>query len=183
MHFVPLKNTPTMQRSLLPTVMAMPPLRFPIDKIVSGGQTGADRAALDWAIDSGVSHGGWCPVGRRAEDGTIDPKYQLTETDSRGYWHRTRLNVRDSDGTLILTLGQVEGGTLQTLQYARQLLKPRLVVSLDGGVTDRVIETIEAWLRLSAIRTLNVAGPRESERPGIHRLTYSLLCRLLLQQE
>jgi hypothetical protein len=177
-----LKNTPTTQHSLLTTATA-PPLRYPIARIVSGGQTGADRAALDWAIDCGVPHGGWCPVGRRAEDGVIGPRYQLTETSSRGYWHRTRLNVRDSDGTLILILGRVEGGTLETLHYARQLLKPRVLVSLDAGITDRVIETIEPWLQLSSIRTLNVAGPRESERPGIYRLTYSLLCRQFLEQD
>ena len=86
--------------------------------IVSGGQTGADRAALDFAIAHGIEHGGWCPLGRRAEDGPLDAKYRLVETEREGYRARTVRNVRDSDATLILNLGDLEGGSLETMRIA-----------------------------------------------------------------
>src|SRR4030095_6805682 len=96
-------------------------------KIVSGGQTGADRAALDWAIEHGVPHRGWCPQGRRAEDGRIGPQYNLKETPESQYVQRTEWNVRDSDGTLLVTLdNRLSGGTKQTLQFARRYRKPCL---------------------------------------------------------
>lgn len=90
-----------------------------IEKIISGGQTGADRAALDWAIENNVPHGGWCPKGRRAEDGLIDAKYQLKETPSSHYPQRTEWNVRDSYGTVIFSLAErLSGGSLKTLEFA-----------------------------------------------------------------
>jgi hypothetical protein len=85
-----------------------------VSRIHSGGQTGADRSALDWALRNHVPHGGWCPRGRKAEDGPLDAKYLLQETKSAGYLQRTRQNVMDSDGTLIVNLGTLEGGTLAT---------------------------------------------------------------------
>lgn len=88
-----------------------------IAKVISGGQTGADRAALDWACENGVPHGGWCPKGRMAADGPLAPHYQLCETDSAGYRQRTKLNVRDSDATLVLNTGTLDGGTLQTVRF------------------------------------------------------------------
>jgi hypothetical protein len=99
-----------------------------IERVVSGGQTGADRAALDWALARGVPHGGWCPVGRITEDGTIPPRYQLTEMpDGGGYRQRTRANVRDADATLILSIApELTGGSRQTMIFARQLAKPWL---------------------------------------------------------
>lgn len=146
-----------------------------ISKIVSGGQTGADRAALDWAIAHGIPHGGWCPPGREAEDGAIDARYQLTEALAGGYRHRTRLNVEDSDGTLILNLGELEGGTLETRCFAEQLKKPFHVVQLDSGVSQGLTFIALEWLRAHRIRVLNVAGPRESKRPGIYAAASAFL--------
>jgi len=149
--------------------------KFP-RKVVSGGQTGVDRAALDFAAEAGIEHGGWCPRGRRAEDGTIPKKYRLTETDSDRYEDRTRFNVRDSDGTLVLTVGQPSGGTRLTVQIATELAKPLLVIDLDdetGAVA------LNDWLSENAIETLNVAGPRESGLPGIRDRALAYLRRYL----
>ncbi len=146
-----------------------------VDRIVSGGQTGADRAALDWAIACGIPHGGWCPPGREAEDGAIDPRYQLTETLTGGYRYRTRLNVEDSDGTLILNLGELEGGTLETKRFAERLKKPCHVVQLGGAVPQGLTFAALEWLRANRIGTLNVAGPRESKRPGMYAAAMAFL--------
>ena len=99
-----------------------------IQRIVSGGQTGADRAGLDWAILEHIAHGGWCPLGRIAEDGLISSRYELEELPTGGYRARTRQNVFESDGTLIVNGGELGGGTLQTLCFAEQLGKPYLVI-------------------------------------------------------
>jgi hypothetical protein len=150
------------------------PVRF-CQHIVSGGQTGADRGALDFAIKSGYTHGGWAPQGRAAEDGTIPLKYQLTELVEGGYRQRTRKNVEDSDGTLIVNAGELDGGTLATLVFARRLGKPHFIVQVDAGITGEVTASVLAWLRENAIQTLNVAGPRESRRAGIYHQTFALL--------
>jgi len=135
------------------------------EKIISGGQTGVDRAALDVAIEFGLPCGGWCPKGRKAEDGIIPDHYPLQETLSFDYRVRTRKNLRDSDGTLILTWGPPIGGTALTLKLARSYHKPYFVVNLDqGGDAQSVCQ----WGRVRKIYTLNVAGPREREAPGIH---------------
>lgn len=153
-----------------------PNLRVICRLIVSGGQAGADRAALDFAIEGWhYSHGGWAPKDRQAEDGPIPLKYQLTELPEGGYRQRTRRNVEDSDGTLIVNLGELEGGSLATQEYAQQQGKPNLVVQMDPGVTIEAVDTVLAWLRKHVIDKLNVAGPRESKRPGIYRLTLDLL--------
>jgi hypothetical protein len=133
-------------------------------KIVSGGQTGVDRGALDAAIASGIAHGGWCPRGRRAEDGPIPDRYGLAETDSPDYPVRTERNVLDSDATLILCRGQPTGGTLFTLRMARRHAKPCLVVDLQGSPD---AADIHRWLHEHRVEVLNVAGPRESQAPGI----------------
>lgn len=150
------------------------PIRF-CQHIVSGGQTGADRAALDFAIKNGYTHGGWAPRGREAEDGLVPLKYQLTELADGGYRQRTRRNVEDSDGTLIVNLDELDGGTLATQTFAEQMGKPYLVLQLDAGITADAAASVLAWLREHAIKTLNVAGPRETKRPGIYRLTGELL--------
>jgi Circularly permutated YpsA SLOG family len=135
-------------------------------KIISGGQTGVDRAALDAALQLALPCGGWCPKGRRAEDGPLAFIYPLQETETRFYPERTRRNVSDSDGTLILTDGSSSRGTALTLEVAGQMDKPTLVVNLneepDAGI-------VLAWARLHGVRVLNVAGPRESENPGIYQ--------------
>jgi hypothetical protein len=148
-------------------------------KITSGGQTGADCAALDFAITHGIPHGGWCPKGRRAEDGPIPLKYQLAATERKGYRARTVRNVRDSDATLIVNLGVLEGGSLETLRIAERRGKQVRVVQLDVPPTDAELDALREWLQVNAVARLNVAGPRESKRPGIYAATLGLLDRLL----
>ncbi|HLT46378.1 MAG TPA: putative molybdenum carrier protein [Rubricoccaceae bacterium] len=145
-------------------------------RIVSGGQTGVDRAALDAALAAGVPCGGWCPAGRRAEDGPIPRCYPLREAPSADYAVRTRLNVRDSDGTLVLSTGEPEGGTALTAEHASALGRPLLVLDPEapGGV-----EEAAAWMRAHRIGTLNVAGPRESEVPGVYALARRFVAALL----
>ena len=152
-----------------------------INKIISGGQTGTDRAALDFAIAHDIQHGGWCPKGRKAEDGAIPLRYLLSEMDSGDYLKRTKQNVVDSDITLILNLGKLDGGTLKTRQFAQQANKPCWVVQLDEEDIDNQIEQLCDWLRATRGGIWNVAGPRESKRPGIYRQSYEFLAHLLEQ--
>jgi hypothetical protein len=136
-------------------------------RIVSGGQTGADRAALDWAIDHGVEHGGWCPRGRRAEDGAIPSRYRLTETPSERYEQRTEWNVRDSDGTVIFSLSStLAGGSKATAALARAAGKPCLHLSRRGD-GDTAAGTLRRFVADHRIRVLNVAGPRVSGEPAV----------------
>ncbi len=151
--------------------------------VVSGGQTGVDRAALDWACNHRIPHGGWCPQGRRASDGTLSLKYQLRETESGGYRQRTKLNVQDSDATLILNAGELDGGTLQTQQFAERMGNPHVVVQLDQCAPDESAGRITEWLIAGKFSTLNVAGPREEKRPGIYELTRSVLDRCTASPE
>ncbi len=143
-----------------------------IEKIVSGGQTGVDRAALDFALQRGIPCGGWCPKGRLAEDGKIDRKYPLTETNTALYAERTRLNVKDSDGTLIIYSGEMGNGTAYTVEYARQIKKPLLIIRTGGP---GLKETIWQWIESHHIKALNIAGPRESTSPGIYLKTLEIL--------
>lgn len=140
--------------------------------IVSGGQTGVDRAALDAARSTGVDIGGWCPVGRWAEDGRIPLRYPLQETASPDPAERTRLNVRDSDATLILHDGPLRGGTALTLELAAAFQRPARLVDVRASPTPG--DTVE-WIRQLDVRVLNVAGPRESESPGIYVLAVELV--------
>ena len=133
-------------------------------KIVSGGQTGVDRGALDAAIALGIQHGGWCPRGRLAEDGNIPNRYELLETGSPEHQQRTEQNVLDSDATLIICRGPLSGGTLLTWQLAEKHFKPCLVVDLDRPPPP---DQVGQWLAACRVKVLNVAGPRESQRPGI----------------
>lgn len=148
-----------------------------IKKIISGGQTGVDRGALDIGSDMGLETAGWCPRGRRAEDGIIPDHYPLKETSGRDYEQRTEWNVRDSDGTLILTTGKPEGGTAYTLEMAQKLEKPFYVVDL---LAKRNLASVQYWVDYEQIKTLNVAGPRESRSPGIKAMTMEYLKDLLL---
>jgi hypothetical protein len=136
-----------------------------VTKIVSGGQTGVDRGALDAAIACGVEHGGWCPKERRAEDGRIPERYRLVETASPEYAVRTERNVRDTDGTLVLTVGTPSGGTALTCELATAQRRPCLVVDLATASVEP--EAVRRWIDEHGIRVLNVAGPRESMHPGI----------------
>ncbi len=150
----------------------------PVTRIVSGGQTGVDRAALDVAIELGIEHGGWCPRGRLAEDGRIAACYQLQETEASEYSVRTERNVIDSDGTLILYRFRLQRGTLLTNRLAQSHGKPLLRVRLDRAID---LSAIQRWLFDAKIHALNVAGPRESSQPGIALQAAQLLRRLLTE--
>lgn len=145
-------------------------------RIVSGGQTGVDRAALDAAIWLGIPHGGWCPSGRRSEDGPIPERYELRETEVRDYSVRTERNVVDSDATLILYHEALSGGTAFTVRMAKKHKQPHLLVNLSEDVDSDVILR---WLANEGVVTLNVAGPRESSRPEIGEISRQLLINVL----
>lgn len=147
-----------------------------VEKIISGGQTGVDRAALDIALELGIPCGGWCPKGRRAEDGEIPPRYPLAETETSDYRQRTRRNVQAADGTLILTRGTLGGGSALTQTLAGKLGKPCLVVDL---AQNRNLRPVRAWIKTNAIGVLNVAGSRESGQSGIYAEARRFLTRML----
>ena len=142
-----------------------------LEQVVAGGQTGVDRAALDVALELGIACGGWCPKGRRAEDGSIPQSYPLKESPTANYAERTALNVKDSEGTLILSRGTLRGGTALTKTFAERYRRPCLVVDLRNATT----QPIHDWLEANSIRVLNVAGPRESSQPGIARQAAAFL--------
>lgn len=134
-------------------------------EVVSGGQTGVDRAALDAGLDLGLPVGGWCPLGRRAEDGPIAARYPLRETPTADYAERTEWNVRDSDATLILYRGALAGGSARTAKHAERYGRPLL--SLDLSTAPDPIAAA-GWVRQHGVRVLNCAGPRESGASGIY---------------
>lgn len=154
---------------------AKPVGRFP-GRVVSGGQTGVDRAALDVALELGLELGGWCPNGRRAEDGEIPPCYPLRETPSRRYAQRTAWNVRDSDATLILYRGDLAGGSALTARLAVRMRRPLLTVDLSESPEPGAAG---CWIAANRVRVLNVAGPRETGCPGITGHARAFLRKLL----
>ena len=150
--------------------------RISLNKIISGGQTGVDRAALDAALALGLDRGGRCPKGRRAEDGAIPEIYPIGETESESYEERTRLNVQESDATLILKHGPLEGGTLLTNDLAQGLGRPFLVIDLSETPNlGDAAAGVARWITGEKIATLNVAGPRESTQPGIYETAREFL--------
>ncbi len=166
-----------------------------LKKIVSGGQTGVDRAALDVALKCKIVCGGWCPKGRIAEDGIIPKRYPLKETESSSYEVRTERNVCDSDGTLVLNSGKLTGGTALTVEYAEKHKKPYLIVDLTPnhvgyGVQQKYKEDVKGvvafgnklivhdWIFKNHINILNIAGPRESKLPGIYKIAKKFLLSL-----
>jgi Circularly permutated YpsA SLOG family len=147
-----------------------------ITKIVSGGQTGADRAGLDVALRWKFPYGGWCPKGRRAEDGPIGGQYVLVETPSSNYLQRTEWNVRDSDGTVVFTLAKaVSGGSARTIKFARALKKPVVHISF-GKFYEPALELLR-FVEKNKIKVLNIAGSRESKEPGLWVKTYECVER------
>lgn len=148
---------------------------YRLHQIVSGGQTGVDRAALDVAIFLQIPHGGWCPRGRQAEDGPIAPLYRLRETPESDYAVRTERNVIDSAGTLILYYQELSGGTKLTAQLAGRYRRPKLLVDLAEAIAP---ETVLDWLVVQQIDRLNIAGPRESSVRGIGRLAEEFLLQV-----
>ena len=140
--------------------------RHLVEKIVSGGQTGVDRAALDFALEHDIPHGGWCPRGRLAEDGPIESGYELKETPDAEYWQRTEWNVRDSDGTVIFSVSaELTGGSALTRDLALAYGKPCLHLSkqLDGEAAPI---RLREFIQRHGIKVLNLAGPRLSTEPG-----------------
>lgn len=153
----------------------------PLTRIISGGQTGADWAALDWAITHAVPHGGWCPLGRLAENGVVDPRFQLRETPSPNYAVRTRWNVRDADATVLFTLAaEPTGGSLLTWNEATALEKPRL--HLSAAIDEPHAEILLRFLQTYRVASLNIAGPRASTEAGIGRFVTRVLDAALLDE-
>jgi hypothetical protein len=146
-----------------------------IKRIVSGGQTGVDRAALDVAIKLGIAHGGWVPRGRLTESGPLPQNYQLKETSSSRYSVRTEKNVVDSDGTLILSHGALTGGTEYTREMAVRHSRPWLHIDLVQTAAFHAATVINHWIREKKIEILNVAGARASEDPAIYTDTLNIL--------
>ncbi len=144
-------------------------------KIISGGQTGADRAALDAAIECGIAHGGWLPRGRKAEDGPVPEHYALVEMASPNYRDRTRKNIVESDGTLIVSFGPLTGGSALTEALAIRHNRPCLHLNMDLITPSRAAAALEQWLLKFEISTLNVAGPRASGEPRIYTTVKDLL--------
>lgn len=150
-----------------------------VKRIISGGQTGADQAALDVAIKLGISHGGWIPKGRLTENGRLDDAYRLKEMDTASYNKRTEQNVIDSDGTLIMSHGTLTGGSEYTRDMAMGHGRPWLHIDLNGTGSLQAAEQIKYWLAEHEIEVLNIAGPRASKDPAIYRSTTDVLERVL----
>ena len=150
-----------------------------LKKIVSGGQTGVDRAALDAAIRLGIPHGGWIPKGRLTEDGPLPAMYALDEMPTENYAERTEQNVVDSDGTLIISRGTLSGGTEYTrkmvLKHGKQML--HIDLALVPNPMDAA-SLITSWLEMHRIEVLNVAGPRASKDPAIYLEALAMLTRM-----
>jgi Circularly permutated YpsA SLOG family len=130
--------------------------------IISGGQTGVDRGALDAALAARAPCGGWCPEGREAEDGPIPARYPVHEIPGGGYIRRTRQNVEDSDGTLVLTFGPATGGTARTIEFCHELRKPHLIIDADKTSLEDAERLTLDFVRTHEVAYLNVAGPRAS---------------------
>ena len=162
-------------RGLIEYSIGMKPLTLSVKRIVSGGQTGVDRGALDAAIVVGIDHGGWCPLGRLAEDGRIPKRYHLHETDSSDYAVRTEQNVIDSDATLILHVGTLSGGTELTRRLSVKHNRPNLLVDLAD---DPDPHRVRQWLEELGVEVLNVAGPRGSSLPGLNEESRDFLVRV-----
>ena len=146
-----------------------------ITKIISGGQTGADRAALDAAINVGLPHGGWVPKGRIAEDGPLPTKYKVQEMPTESYPERTEKNVIDSDGTLILSHGKLTGGSLLTQEFAGKHNKPCLHIDFSEEIIYGAAIQITDWVEQSGIYILNVAGPKASKDPEIYQKVFTTI--------
>lgn len=151
-------------------------MKTPLEKIVAGGQTGADRAGLDVAIRWGFPYGGWCPKNRKAEDGVIGGQYQLVETPSANYLQRTEWNARDSDATVIFTLAPtLTGGSKRTAEFAEKHRKPFLHLPRHLSSYEPPALVLQRFVAQNSVRVLNVAGTRGSKEPDVWRFAYETL--------
>lgn len=148
---------------------------FKVQKIISGGQTGADRAALDFAIDNHIPYGGWVPKGRRTEDGRLPVKYHLQEMPTEDYSKRTLQNVLDGDGTVIVSHGFLTGGSALTREFAIQYKKHWLHIDLKELSLQEAAEKLSSWLKEHEIAVLNVAGPKAGKDPKVYEAVLRLL--------
>ncbi len=148
-------------------------------RIVSGGQTGVDRGALDAALAAGFPAGGWCPQGRLAEDGPIDPRYPLDELSGAGYPERTLRNVLDSDGTVIIYFGSLSGGTGNTAVHCLKHRRPMLLIDATELTVERAATRAEGFVREHAIGSLNFAGPRASGESRAEGFAFDVATRLI----
>jgi len=146
-----------------------------LKKIVSGGQTGADRAALDLALRLGIPHAGWVPKGRRAEDGPLPDRYLLKETSTANYPERTEQNVIDSDGTLVISHGSLTEGSTYTVEMAIKHGRPWLHLDMERLTLREASQRVRSWIATSSIEVLNVAGPRQSNDPRIYDTVFAVL--------
>lgn len=150
-----------------------------IKTIVSGGQTGADRAAFDFALEHGIEIGGFVPKGRRAEDGKISASYpNLVETAKRNYMERTELNVQNSDATLIVSHGKLTSGSLLTKKFAEKHQKPFLHIDFLESTIEESVKKTRKWLASIKCKRLNIAGSRASTDAEIYEKTKLFLAEL-----
>lgn len=156
---------------------------FKIEKIISGGQTGADRAALDFAIDNDIPYGGLIPKGRKTEDGKLPEKYHLQEMPTDDYSGRTEKNVLDSDGTVIISHGSLTGGSALTREFAKQHNKHWIHIDMKELPLKEAVERLIYWLTENEITVLNVAGPRSGNDPTIYNTTLRLLGKTLSKEK
>ena len=165
--------------------------KYKISVIISGGQTGADRGALDFAIKKGIKHGGWCPLGRKAEDIIIPSCYCLKETTTSMYPARTRMNIRDSDATVIFSSDINSKGSLLTVKFCNELKKPYFIFLLDSFYKELIKDSfckttcqkLLIWLNKTKPEILNIAGTRESHCPGIQKKVKVILSQILEKSE
>ena len=157
--------------------------KYKTSMIISGGQTGADRAGLDFAISKDIKHGGWCPKGRLAEDGTIPEKYNLIETSTNLYPQRTKQNVKDSDATIIFTDNHMSRGALLTITCCKTLKKPHFILPINHEKDNAAIECLANWLKKIKPKVLNIAGARESKCPQMHKFVITILNEVLEKDE
>lgn len=148
---------------------------YKVEKIISGGQTGADRAALDFAIKNNIPYGGWLPKGRTTEDGTLSFKYNLKEMPTGDYSKRTEMNVLDSDGTVIVSNGFLKTGSAVTREFAIEHRKPWIHLDMKELSLEDAARELVSWLEKNEIKVLNVAGPRAGNDPAIYDTTLRLL--------
>jgi hypothetical protein len=158
-------------------------MKPPTLRIVSGGQTGVDRAALDAALQAGIPIGGWCPERRMAEDGMIPQNYPLVELKGGGYAERTKKNIIDSDGTVIIYFKEISGGTELTRQYCVSKTKPCLLIDAMKLDVETASQMIASFVKEIGIESLNIAGPRASKEKRAYNYTFNIMYEFLNNYE